>query len=612
MTATIRHILRFPAPENHYLEVESSFPVVDAAGVELSMAVWTPGSYLIREYSRHVEAISAAGEGGEPLRIAKTRKNRWSVSSPGLDRPARIVVRYRLYAHELTARTNFVEADFALLSAAATFLVPTDGHHLPAEVRVERPAGWRFALCALPRTEDGEGFLARNYDHLVDSPIYAGNAAIHRFEVAGREHTLITEGADERWDGERAARDVARLVEIEAAFWAGLPYERYVFINVLAEATGGLEHADSSVLLANRLGLRRPEGYRDWLGLVAHELFHAWHVKRLRPVEFDRFDYESEVYTPSLWAIEGVTSYYEELMVARAGFSDLPELLTSLSKAIDRVESGAGRLVQGLGDASLDAWIKYYRKDENFANSGVSYYTRGLLVAFLLDVEIRRATRGARSLDDAMRLAYSRYSGSRGFRSEDLVETFSEVAGRPLGDWLERALAPGDLDFAPAIDWLGLRFTPPRSVPTDASDGGTTGDPSLHSTGERYQPTAALGIETDSSSGRLYVAHVVRDGPAAQAGLAVGDEILAIDEDRVPPHGLSERLRGHRPGEAVSLLVARRDRLRRLPLVFGQRQRSRGLLQIDPAASPEQLMQLASWWRGLPVAVEIAAQSARR
>ncbi len=595
MSAPIRHTLRFAAPETHYLEVESSFPAPadPAAGLELSMAVWTPGSYLIREYSRHVESISAATEQGAPLPIGKTKKNRWSVSCAGAG-PGRVIVRYRLYAHDLTVRTNFVEADFALLSGAATFLVPIDGHHLAAQVRIDLPGAWRSAVCALPQTADGEGFLARDYDHLVDSPIYAGNAEIHRFEVAGREHALVTEGADERWDGGRAARDVANLVETERAFWGGLPYERYVVINVLAEATGGLEHADSAVLMANRLAVRRPDGYRDWLGLVAHELFHAWHVKRLRPAEFDRFDYEAEVYTPSLWAIEGITSYYEELMVARAGFSDLAGLFGALSKTIDTVESGAGRLVQGLDAASFDAWIKYYRKDENFANSGVSYYTRGLLVAFLLDVEIRRASEGARSLDDAMRLAYARYSGARGFTPEDLAATFSEVAGRPLDGWLDRALAPGDLDFAPALEWLGLRFA-----------GGTEGNPAK----------ATLGVEADVSSGRLYVAHVVRDGPAARAGVAVCDEILAFDDDRIPPLELAERTGGHRPGETVSLLVARRDRLRRLPLTFGERPRPRGAIEVDPVAGPEQLRHLASWWKGRLVAaaeIERAGQSARR
>ena len=583
MTAPIRHVLRFVSPETHYLEVESSFPVPEgpARGLELSMAVWTPGSYLIREYSRHVESISAADEQGSPLAIRKTRKNRWSVSL-ATPSPRRAVVRYRLYAHDLTVRTNFVEADFALLSCAATFLVPVDGHHLPTEVRIELPGAWASAVCALPQ-EEGV-FRARDYDHLVDSPIYAGNAQIHRFEVAGREHALVTEGADERWDGERAARDVAKLVETEGAFWGGLPYERYVLINVLAEATGGLEHADSCVLMANRLAVRRPDGYRDWLGLVAHELFHAWHVKRLRPAEFDRFDYEAEVYTPSLWAVEGVTSYYEELMVARAGFSPLSGLLSALSKTIETVESGAGRLVQGLDSASFDAWIKYYRKDENFANSGVSYYTRGMLVAFLIDVEIRRATGDLRSLDDAMRLAYARHSGARGFSPEELAATLSDIAGRPLEPWLERALAPGDLDFSPAFDWLGLHFAPrPES-----------------GEGEGPRAQATLGIETASASGRLHVTHVSRGGPGAQAGVAVGDEILAFDDDRIPPQGLADRLRDHRPGETVSLLVARRDRLRRLPLTFGERPRPRGPIEVDPAAGPEQLRRLVSWWKGIP------------
>ncbi len=583
MTAPIRHTLRFTAPETHYFDVESSFPapVDPGAGIELSMAVWTPGSYLIREYSRHVEALSAWSESGEPLATAKSRKNRWRVSPTTRGEAGeRVIVRYHLYAHDLTVRTNFVEGDFALLSSAATFLVPIDGHTLATEVRIERPLRWNTLVCALPLSADGTTFVARDYDHLIDSPVYVGNATIHRFEAAGREHVLVTEGEDERWDGARAARDVARLVETEAAFWGGLPYDRYFILNVLAEATGGLEHADSCVLMANRLVVRRPEGYRDWLGLVAHELFHAWHVKRLRPVEFDRFDYEAEVYTPSLWAIEGITSYYEELMVARAGFADLSALLGNLSKTLLTVESGAGRLVEGLDTASFDAWIRYYRKDENFANSGVSYYTRGSLVAFLLDVEIRRATCSARSLDDALRLAYSRYSGARGFQPAELAATFDEVAGVPLSAWLDRALAPGELDFAPALKLLGLRFAPPA---------------------DRNPSTAVLGIEAEASSGRLIVTHIVRGGAAAGAGIAVGDEILAIDEDRVLPGALADRLEGHRPGEAVSILVSRRERLRRLPLVFGERPRSRGRLEIDPEAGPEPRRQLDSWWRGIPV-----------
>ncbi len=582
MTAPIRHTLRFSAPETHYIEVESSFPAPapPTVGIEFSMAVWTPGSYLIREYSRHVESFTAWSEAGEPLTAEKTRKNRWRVSLGAGVIAKRVILRYRLYAHDLTVRTNFVEADFALLSAAATFLVPIDGHTLAAEVRLELPAHWTTTVSPLPWSEEDTAFIARDYDHLVDSPLYVGSAAIYRFEAAGREHVLVSEGEDERWDGARAAHDVARLVETEASFWGGLPYERYFFLNLLAESTGGLEHADSCVLMANRLAVRRPEGYRDWLGLVAHELFHAWHVKRLRPVEFDRFDYEAEVYTPSLWAIEGITSYYEALMVARAGFGDLGTLLGSLSKTIETVESGAGRLVEGLGTASFDAWIRYYRKDENFANSGVSYYARGSLVAFLLDVEIRRATNGARSLDDALRLAYSRYSGAHGFRPEELAATFEEVGGRPLSAWLDSALAPGELDFTPALKLFGLRFAPPA---------------------KRNPGSAVLGLEADTSSGRLIVTHVVRGGPAAQAGIAVGDELLAIDRDRVPPEALAERLEGHCPGEAVSMLISRRERLRRLPLVFGERPGPRGRLEIDPMAGPEPRRQLEAWWRGTPI-----------
>jgi len=576
MVVPIRHEVRFRAPESHYVEVASSFPCAEGSGLDLAMAVWTPGSYLIREYARHVEGISARADDGSPLRIAKTCKNRWRVETGSAERA---VIRYRLYARELSVRTNFVDADFALLSGAASFLVPVGGHHLAAELHLELPPPWRTVVSPLVSPAEGL-FVAASYDELVDAPIYAGNAPVHRFVVEDREHLLVNEGEDERWNAPRALSDLSRIVATAAAFWGALPYERYVIFNLLTEGGGGLEHRDSCVLMASRLKTRRADGYLDWLGLVVHELFHAWNVKRLRPIEFDRFDYEAEVYTPSLWIAEGFTTYYEDLMLHRAGFVGPAGLLERLSKTIESVEAGPGRLVQGLDAASFDAWIKYYRKDENFPNSGVSYYTKGAVVALLLDAQIRTATRGERSLDDAMRLAYDRFSGARGYRQEEMIATLEEVAGRPLAAWIERALAPGQLDYTPALEAFGLRFADEPK--------------------EGAEPAAWLGLDAEPQGGRLLVSHVVRGGPAVSGGVAAGDEILAIDDDRVPSDGLAERLRGHRPGEAATLLVSRRERLRRLPIVFGAKPRTRGRLEIDPAATPEQRVRLAGWLEGAP------------
>ncbi|HSS48706.1 MAG TPA: PDZ domain-containing protein, partial [Thermoanaerobaculia bacterium] len=309
---------------------------------------------------------------------------------------------------------------------------------------------------------------------------------------------------------------------------------------------------------------------------------HAWNGKRLRPVELGPFDFEAENYTRSLWAVEGFTSYYGDLLVHRAGFSTRKEILKELSKTIEALQTTPARKVQPLDDASFDAWIKFYRRDENTPNSAISYYTKGAVVAFLLDARIRRATGGQKSLDDALRLAYRRYSGDRGFRPEELRQVLDEVAGVGLGDWLARAVdTTAELDYAEALDWYGLRFA--ESDP----DKGEKGEKKTDSDTAELPP-GWLGAETEVQNGRLMVTVVKRETPAYEAGLNVGDEILAIGDYRVPPDGLDARLKNYRPGEKATLLVARRDRLTRLPVTFGEKIKGRWKLEPLPTATAEQ------------------------
>jgi predicted metalloprotease with PDZ domain len=346
--------------------------------------------------------------------------------------------------------------------------------------------------------------------------------------------------------------------------------------------------------MTSRWKARTREGRLDWLRLAGHELFHAWNVKRLRPVELDRFDYEREVYTQGLWMAEGLTSYYEDLLLARAGLATREEYLKRLSKQIETLQSTPGRLVQSLRAASYDAWIKYYRRDENFVNTGTSYYTKGAVVGFLLDARIRRATRGDRSLDDVLRLSFRRYSGERGFTEADLRQTVEEIAGRAVGDWLERTVATAEeLDYQEALDWYGLRFADDSEKTEKKKDA----EP-------QELPAGWLGLEAAVQDGRLTVSVVKRGTPAYEAGVNVGDEILAIDDYRVPPEGMEGRLKFYRPGEKASLLVARRDRLVRLPITFGEKPKARWKLEVRPDATAEQKAHLAAWLTGKAAAVE--------
>lgn len=586
MPEPISYTVRFSAPQTHYLEVEALFPTGGRPEIELMMATWTPGSYMIRDYSRAIEDVSAAGEAGQPLTVEKTRKNRWKIAARGLPR---VLVRYRLYSREMTVRANFVDQGFALVNGASTFLTLADGGRRPHDVRVVLPAAWKVAVSPLaPQPVENGGelrFRAEDFDQLVDSPFYAGNASLYRFEVAGRPHLLVNEGEGTVWDGPRSAADAERIVREQVAFWGGAPYPRYVFFNLITEAGGGLEHKDSTVLMTSRWKARTRDGYVDWLELVSHELFHTWNVKRLRPAALGPFDYESEVYTRDLWIAEGLTSYYGDLLVHRAGLSTRKEYLEHLGKIIADLQTAPGRREQSLEDASFDAWVKYYRRDENFLNTGISYYTKGAVVGLLLDARIRRATNGRASLDDVMRRALQRFSGERGFESAEFRAVAEEVAGIDLDPWFEQVLeGTGELDYSEALSWLGLRFG------ENGKEEKKDGDPPKEVAGW-------LGIDTEVQGGRLTITQLRRDTPGYAAGLNFGDEILAIDDYRVPPDGWKERLKAFRPGQKATLLVARRERILHLPVTFGEEPRQTWKLEADPAATAEQKARLEAWTR---------------
>jgi predicted metalloprotease with PDZ domain len=577
--APLRYTVSFPAPHTHYAEVAARVPTDGHPVVELDMAVWTPGSYLVREYARNVEQVTAQG-GGKPLTVGKTLKNRWRVETGGA---SEIVVRYRVYGREMTVRTNFIDADFAILNGAPTFLtLAGDRGPRPHEVTLELPPAWKTSISPLSDAPGGTAhhYRAPDYDTLVDSPILAGNPAIYSFAVNGIPHFIVNVGEGGVWDGQKTVADVQKIVETVAAFWGTMPYEKYIFFNLITEANGGLEHKNACTLMTSRWKARTRRGYVDWLTLVSHEFFHAWNVKRLRPAELGPFDYDRENPTRSLWVAEGITSYYGDLLAARAGVITRDEYLGELGNLITELQATPGRLSMPVEDASFDAWIRYYRPDENSPNVAVSYYTKGAVVGFLLDLEIRRATNNAKSLDDVMRFAWQRYSGTRGFTPDEFRELVSEVAGRDLGAWLDQAVAStAELDYTNTL-WLGLRV---RNDPPPV-------------------PRAWLGLTLSGSAstlkndgGRLLVAQVRRGTPAYDAGLNVDDEILAVDEYRVRPEGWEARLDAYRPGDRVTLLVARRERVMPLEVVFTQEPARMTRVEPDQAADSATRERLATW-----------------
>ncbi len=648
--AAIRYRLSFPAPHTHYVEVVLKVAAKAQAedGVELFLPVWTPGSYLVREFSRHIEALTAAAADGSPLSVNKIAKNRWRVDSDnggGTDSAAgtqAITVRYRVYARELSVRTNFIDADVALLNGAALFLTTENAQSLPSEVVIDMPKAWAHSATGLRRLSpavtagnagtggatEADSSLARSvdqapeqsgdrspddsiddqphrywapdYDTLVDSPLVLGNPVIHHFEVMGVPHRVATFLPDPQWDADRVARDIETITAQAAQFWGKLPYDDYVYLVLVSGGGGGLEHYNSTVVLASPGRTQTHDDYVRWLGLISHELFHAWNVKALRPRALTRFDYEREVYTRLLWVAEGITSYYDDLLLRRAGLMSEDEYLQALSRQIKSLMRAPGRRVQSLALSSFDAWIKFYRSDENTRNSSISYYRKGAIVGFLLDMEIRRLSGGERSLDDVMRAAYERYGGGHGYHPTEFRALASEIAGRSLDDFFARAVdSTEELDFAPALAFLGLRFRPGKDpmrgdIVSDVGDSPMAGGEGRAEHG--VMPAGWLGAKLSSGARRNVVEEVLRGTPAYAAGINVGDELIALDEYRIPRQGLGELLARYRPGEVVSALLARRGRLRRIDVELGSEPRhDEWTLEVMPSASSQQNLRRRAW-----------------
>ncbi len=547
----------------HLYRVEAHFPVGGAA-IDLQLPIWTPGSYLIREYPRHVQELAADDGHGRSLPVEKVDKATWRVDA----REAKSVrVRYRVYGWDLTVRSAHLDDTHGFWNGACLFLYHAPLAARPARVRVRAPEGWRVTT-ALDAAPDG-AFHAANYDELVDSPFEVGPHELVHFTAQDRPHRLAIWGKVER-DRAELTRDLTKIIDAQAALFGGVPYPHYTFILLAApNAYGGLEHARSSTLLTSPHSFATRKKYEEFLELASHELFHLWNVKRIHPSVLGPFDYQREAYTRALWMMEGVTSYYDRLMLVRAGLQQPKTYLEKLGEELQRIAATPGRLRASLEEASFDAWIKHYRPDENTVNSTISYYLKGGVVALLLDLEIRARSRGERTLDDAMRLFWTRYGArGEGFAEEVVQRTVEEATGVELGGFFDKLVRGRDeLDAAPFLRAVGLR------VKTSLADEPAEGEPAGGWLGATLKEDAALTV-----SGAL------DGGPAVAAGLYAGDEIVALDGFRVDLSGLKERLASRKPGDKAAFTIFRRDELRSVTVTLGERPHDK--FQVVPVEDP--------------------------
>ncbi len=556
----IAYTVSMSKPSTHLLEVEMRLrwnQMPDQA--ELKMPVWTPGSYLVREYARHVQDFAVKDATGKALGWRKINKNTWQVDSKGV---SDLVATYKVYSNELTVRTNELNDEHAFWNNTALLMFPKGQLAASSTVRVNPFGNWKVAT-GLPKVAGQTNtFRAPNFDVLYDSPFEVSNFNEISFDVLGKPHRIVITG-EGNYDLNAIARDSAKLFEEGYKIFGELPYDDYLII-VNTRGGGGLEHLNSTALQWNRFGFKPPARYRAFLSLVAHEVFHLWNVKRLRPDALGPFDYENENYTKLLWVAEGTTSYYEGVLLRRAGLTSDQEILNAKADAITALQNRPGRFETSLEEASMDAWIKYYRQDENAINNQISYYDKGEIVSMMLDITIRTASNGAKSLDDVMRYLYDEfYKKNRNFGPADFQKASELMAGRSLQDFFDKYVAgEAEIDYDGIMRGIGLKV-------------------------EVAQPgknRAYIGADTAEEGGRLTIRTVTAGTPAYEQGLNTGDQIVAIDGYRATSPFLQTYIADKKPGDMVRLTLFRFDRMRDVNFVLGANLRQE--YSFAPVESP--------------------------
>lgn len=558
----------------HLFRVRLTLP--DPAALQcLSLPVWIPGSYLVREFSRHLSGMQAR-QGARSVPLRQTSKNSWEVQCRG--RTA-LTLSYSVYAFDTSVRAAFLDAERAFFNGSSLFLRAHGREHEPHELRLgPLPRGWQVAT-AMPETGKLR-YESGSYEELVDHPVELGRFWRGEFNAGGVPHELVVVGAQPVFDGERLLRETQRICEAQIEFWHGRakagkrqakaaapPFDRYVFLlNAVGEGYGGLEHRASTALLASRQDLpvlgqaATSDGHVRLLGLISHEYFHTWNVKRLKPAEFEALDHDQENYTELLWFFEGFTSYYDDLFLLRSGLIDAPRYLKLLSSTVSGVLAAPGRKVQSLAQASYEAWIKYYRPDENTPNATVSYYAKGALLALALDLSLRSGkTRTAQpgcSLDDVMRGLWQR-SGGAAITEADILEVVAALGGPELARQLHQWVHGTDELPLPALcEQVGLQWG-----------------------SEAASLAQRLGLRVTEQGGQVLVKQVLQGSAALRAGLAAGDEILACNDWRL-----------RRLDEALLTLDAKQPRRLRLLVARDQRLVPLQLqLPLDSSGQPARL-----------------------
>lgn len=603
--AAIVYDVRPVDPGAHLFDVTCRVGEPDPEGQEFSLPTWIPGSYLIRDYARHIVSIGAECD-GEAVGVHKLDKATWRAAP--VDGP--LLIRATVYGHDISVRGAYLDHDHGFFNGVCLFFRIRGKEHDRCVVHLAPPAAelaadWIVATSMTRLTgnpDDFGAFVAFGYDELIDHPVLMGPLTCVSFELAGAEHQVALVGTHQA-DMERLRQDVQLVCSAHVDMFGGtLPLNRYVFlVTVVDSGYGGLEHRDSSALICGRDDLPRrglssegrsvqAAGYRKFLGLVSHEYFHLWNVKRIKPAEFVPYPLDREAYTRQLWVFEGITSYYDDLGLLRGGLIGVEDYLELLGRSLTAVYRAAGRRRQTLEESSFDAWIKFYKQDENSPNAIVSYYRKGAMIALALDLELRLQTDGRCTLDDVMRALWENYGvdGARGLPEDGFELLAEEVSGLHLGDFFRQSLRTTvDPPVGILLAQFGVRLNM-RAMESETDTGGKAGR-------REERPRLWLGFRCRTVGGRVLIRHVLADGAAAGAGLSANDELVALNGNRVTPSNWNDLLDRLAANDTAAVTVFRRDELRHFEVDATLPPRDTCYLTIEPDADADVIGRRQAW-----------------
>ena len=560
----IRYHITSQNPSTHYFNLRIEIDKPDPVGQSLRLPNWIPGSYMIRDFSRHLLSMRASSA-GEALIIDQIDKANWRIE-PCVET---LVVEYLVYAYDLSVRGAHLDHTHGYFNGTSVFLEVLGKSDRPCEVFIEAPEGqycrsWQLAT-TLPRKQ-GKAFEfglfeAQDYDELIDHPVEMGDFQVIHFEACGVPHDIILTGRYS-CDEARLAKDLSTICEHHIRFFgepAPMAYYQFQTI-VVGDGYGGLEHRSSTSLMCGRDSLPQPgqsemtDGYRDFLGLCSHEYFHTWNVKRIKPAVYQPYELQQEVYTDLLWAFEGITSYYDDLALVRCGLIESQTYLELLSQTITRVLRGKGTTRQSAAESSFNAWTRFYKQDENAQNAIVSYYAKGCLIALCIDLKIRQVTNAERSLDDVMRALWQNWLASgEGVEVDSIQNLVCEISGADLKDFMDSLIYQTDeLPLEALLTVVGIDFKT-RVTANQKDRGGKPAQDPL--------PMVSLGAFLKEQDGGLGILRLDEDGSAMNAGLSADDNIIAVNGIRLSLDKLEQKLALAKMNDAWKIHAFRRDEL---------------------------------------------------